>query len=253
MTMGVALVRSKSALAASERASPIVRVFRVAADMVVFTIREQDLKVLLVRRDRPPFRGYWALPGGFVEERESVEAAARRLLRTHTYLEDIYLEQLYTFGEPDRDPRGRVISVAYFALSESSSPDSGASDYESSQSSEPRGPRWLSVYDLPPLAFDHRRIVAYALERLRNKLDYTTVGFELLPRRFTLSELQRVYEIILAKPLDKRNFRKKILSLRILNAENETRRKNGGRPARLYRLARNRFIRLKDRGILFPF
>ena len=241
--MGVALVRSKSAAESVERQTRPASPFRLATEVVVFTIRDDDLKVLLVRREPAPFRGSWTLPGDFVGEHESLEAAARRSLLTQTNLEDIYLEQLYTFGEPDRDPRGRVVSVAYFALSELSR----------TQPESAPGARWFSVYHLPAMGFDHRRIVDYALERLRNKLDYTSVGFELLPRRFTLSELQRVYEIILAKPLDKRNFRKKMFSLRILKAENLKRRKNGGRPAELYSLARHRFIRLKDRGILFPF
>lgn len=241
--MGLALARSKSASEWVERRPRAAHRFRLAADVVVFTIRENDLKVLLLRRAQRPYRGCWTLPGGFVEPKESLEEAARRLLREQTRVEDVYLEQLYTFGEPDRDPRGRIVSTTYFALSQSSELDA---------KSVPSA-RWFSTYDLPQLGFDHRRIVGYALERLRNKLEYTTVGFELLPRRFTLSELQKVYEIILHKRLDKRNFRKKIFSLRILKPENLTRRKNGGRPARLYSFVANRFMRLKDRGILFPF
>lgn len=241
--MGVALYRSKSARESVARQAHPLSPFRVATEVVVFTIHDDDLKVLLVRREPAPFRRYWTLPGGLVGEDESLEAAARRSLLTQTHLEDIYLEQLYTFGEPHRGARSRVVSVAYFALSESSR----------TRPESPTGAHWFSVYHLPTLGFDHRRIVDYALERLRNKLDYTSVGFELLPRRFTLSELQRVYEIILAKPLDKRNFRKKMFSLRILRAEHLQRHKNGGRPARLYALAQHRFFRLKDRGILFPF
>jgi 8-oxo-dGTP diphosphatase len=218
---------------------------RVTVDVVIFTIRAGALHVLLVRRAAPPFAGRHAIPGGFVHEDESLEAAARRELAEETGVRDVYLEQLYTFGDPDRDPRGRVITVAYFALiaSDAVALRAGTDAAEA---------RWFPVAALPPLAFDHDRILAYAFERLRNKLEYTTVGFQLLPARFTLGELQAVYEAILGRRLDKRNFRRKIDLLGIVTPLRAQRR-TGRKPARLYRFSAARFEKLKDRGILFPF
>lgn len=218
---------------------------RVTVDVVIFTIRAGALHVLLVRRAAPPFAGRHAIPGGFVHEDESLEAAARRELAEETGVRDVYLEQLYTFGDPDRDPRGRVITVAYFALI--------ASDEVALRAgTDAAEARWFPVAALPPLAFDHDRILAYAFERLRNKLEYTTVGFQLLPARFTLGELQAVYEAILGRRLDKRNFRRKIDLLGIVTPLRAQRR-TGRKPARLYRFSAARFEKLKDRGILFPF
>jgi ADP-ribose pyrophosphatase YjhB (NUDIX family) len=218
---------------------------RVAVDVVVFTIREGALQVLLVRRGAPPFAGRHALPGGFVDEAESLGAAALRELREEAGVRDLYLEQLYSFGDPGRDPRGRVVTVAYFALI--------ASDRTTLRAgTDAVDAQWFAVEALPALAFDHRRIVTYAVERLRNKLEYTTVGFQLLPDKFTLGELQAVYQAILGRPLDKRNFRRKIDLLGILTPLRETRR-TGRKPARLYRFSAARFEKLKDKGILFPF
>lgn len=217
----------------------------VTVDTVVFTVIEQDLKVLLVKRKLEPFEGRWAIPGGFVAMGESLEAAAQRELREETNVHDLYLEQLYTFGEPDRDPRGRVISVAYFALV-------SAEHRELVAATDTTDVGWFSVYKMPELAFDHDRIVAYALQRLRYKLDYTSVGFQLLPKKFTLTELQRLYEIILAKPLDKRNFRKKILALGMLTPLDETKSEGPHRPAQLYAFSEETFY-LKDRGSRAPF
>jgi len=218
---------------------------RVSVDVVIFTIRDGALHVLLVRRGVAPFAGRRAIPGGFVDEEESLEAAARRELAEETAVRDVYLEQLYSFGDPGRDPRGRVVTVAYFALiAADRAPLKAGSDAAQA--------RWFPVAARPPLAFDHGRILDYALERLRNKLEYTTVGFQLLPDRFTLSELQAVYEAILARPLDKRNFRRKIALLRIVTPLRGWRR-TGRKPARLYRFSAARFEKLKDKGILFPF
>lgn len=219
---------------------------RVTVDVVIFAVRGGALDVLLVRRGIPPFLGRWAIPGGFVLEEESVEGAARRELREETGVSDVYLEQLYTFGDPGRDPRGRVVTVAYFALiAADRAPLKAGTDAADA--------RWFPMAKLPPLAFDHRRILDYALERLRNKLEYTTVGFQLLPRRFTLTELQRVYEAILGRRLDKRNFRRKMDLLGILKPAPGWRREGLRRPARLYAFAARRFEKLKDKGILFPF
>ncbi|MFN8654008.1 MAG: NUDIX domain-containing protein [Gemmatimonadales bacterium] len=218
---------------------------RVAVDVVVFTIREGRLAVLLIRRGIPPYEGAWAIPGGFVLPEEGVEAAARRELEEETGVRDVYLEQLYTFGEPGRDPRGRVVSVAYFALISSDREIAGGSDAAEA--------RWWPMDELPPLAFDHAGILTYALERLRNKLEYTTVGFQLLPAEFTLSELQQVYEAILGRTLDKRNFRRKIELLGILTPLKQQRRSGASRPAQLFRFSALKFEKLKDKGILFPF
>ena len=218
---------------------------RVAVDVVIFTIRDGDLNVLLVRRAAPPFAGRYAIPGGFVHDDESLDAAARRKLGEETGVRDVYLEQLYTFGDPARDPRGRVVTVAYFALI--------ASDRAALQAgTDAAEARWFPVDALPSLAFDHGRIVEYALERVRNKLEYTTVGFQLLPAKFTLGELQAVYEAILGRRIDKRNFRRKVALLSIVTPLREL-RGTGRKPARLYRFSARRFEKLKDKGILFPF
>ncbi|HEC22244.1 MAG TPA: NUDIX hydrolase [Chloroflexi bacterium] len=215
----------------------------VAVDVVIFMIREGRLQVLLVKRRYPPFEGRWAIPGGFVHIDESLEDAARRELREETGVEDVYLEQLYTFGRPDRDPRMRVISVTYFALLPAGEIDVRAGD-------DAADARWFPVDDLPPLAFDHREIIEYALTRLRYKLEYTDVGFQLLPAEFTLTELQRAYEIVLGEQLDKRNFRRKILQSRILR-ETGRLRAGEGRPARLYEYRSDVRLQVKARR-LFP-
>jgi 8-oxo-dGTP diphosphatase len=199
----------------------------VTVDLVIFTIAEDDLKVLLIRRGQEPFKGRWALPGGFVEIDESLERAAARELKEEVGVTNVYLEQLYTFGEPKRDPRGRVISVSYFALVD-------AERQRIVAASDAAEAQWRSVFDAPKLAFDHARILDYAVWRLRNKIEWTTVGYELLPKKFTLSELQRVYEIILQRPVDKRNFRKKILAQGQIIELNESRSDVAHRPARLY-------------------
>jgi len=215
----------------------------VTVDVVIFTLRDGDLQVLLVRRKKPPFQGMWALPGGFVRIDESLEDAALRELEEETGVRDVYLEQLYTFGDPDRDPRGRVITVAYFALVPANAVHACAGD-------DAAEARWWSMYHLPPLAFDHADILAYALQRLRYKLEYTAVGFELLPETFTLSELQAAYEVILGEKLDKRNFRRKILSADILEETGEY-RTGEGRPAKLYRFRDDAVAEVKARR-LFP-
>jgi 8-oxo-dGTP diphosphatase len=199
----------------------------VTVDLVIFTIAANDLQVLLIRRDGEPFKGHWALPGGFVGIAESLEDAAARELQEEAGVKQVYLEQLYTFGAPHRDPRGRVISVAYFALVDSERQQVVAG-------SDAAAAEWHSVFHVPPLAFDHKQILDYAVWRLRNKIEWTTVGYELLPRKFTLSELQRVYEVILQKPVDKRNFRKKILAQGQIKELNEIRTEGAHRPARLY-------------------
>jgi 8-oxo-dGTP diphosphatase len=218
----------------------------VTVDLVIFTVRDELLQVLLVQRGAPPFKDRWALPGGFVREDEPLEEAALRELEEETGVREVYLEQLYTFGEPHRDPRGRVITVAYFAHT--------AGDRQAlAAGTDAAAARWWPAGAPPPLAFDHRRILDYGVERLRNKLEYTTVGFQLLPARFTLTQLQRVYEAILGRALDKRNFRRKMELLDILTPLEEWVREGPSRPAQLYRFSAGRFEKLKDRGIIFPF
>jgi 8-oxo-dGTP diphosphatase len=218
---------------------------KVTVDVVIFSIRDGALQVLLVRRKYEPFAGAWAIPGGFVLPDEDLEQAALRELREETGVEHVYLEQLYSFGDPKRDPRGRVITVAYFALV--------SADRALHAGTDAADARWFATGELPELAFDHGRILDYSLERLRNKLEYTSVGFQLLPEKFTLSELQQVYEVILGRRLDKRNFRRKIALLKVVTPLKELRRQGVSRPARLFRFTAARFEKLKDKGILFPF
>lgn len=199
----------------------------VAVDMIIVTVSGDDLLVLLVQRRGEPFAGRWAIPGGFVEPDESLDEAAARELREETSVDDVYLEQLYTFGEPGRDPRGRVISVAYFALVRQALDVRGGDDAADA--------RWFPLRALPPLAFDHGMILDYALERIRRKVEYTNIIYSLLPDIFTLSELQRVYEIVLGRDLDKRNFRKKIATLDLVEPTGTLRRDGAHRPAKLYR------------------
>ena len=218
---------------------------RVAVDIVIFSIRNRELNVLLVKRGVPPFEGEYAIPGGFLRADESLEEAAKRELHEETSVRDVYLEQLYSFGDPVRDPRGRVVTVAYYALV--------SSDHlELSAGADAAEAEWVAIKKLPALAFDHGKIVKYALNRLRNKLEYTTVGFQLLPRKFTLAELQAAYEAILGKKIDKRNFRRKMALLGILKPLKEW-QETGRKPARLFRFAAKQFEKLRDKGILFPF
>jgi 8-oxo-dGTP diphosphatase len=203
----------------------------VTVDVVLFTIRDRRLHLLLIRRLAKPFENRYALPGGFVLEDESVDAAAVRELREETGVDKVYLEQLYTFGDPKRDPRGRVITVAYYALVPQTQTLQAGTDASDAA--------WFPVTDVPALAFDHRKIVEYAYQRLQNKLDYTSVGFELLPEKFTLPELQLVHEAILGKDLDKRNFRRRIIQKRIVKPLKEW-RQTGRKPAQLYRFSQPR-------------
>ena len=215
----------------------------VTVDVVIFTLREGSLQVLLVRRRRPPWEGMWAIPGGTIGSDEALEAAALRTLEEETGLGDVFLEQLYTFGEPGRDARGRVITVSYFAVVPASYVvPRAAEDAERVQ--------WWPIGELPPLAFDHGEILSYALVRLRYKLEYTAVGFELLPEEFTLTELQSAYEIVLGEELDKRNFRRKILGAGVIEPSGSY-RAGEGRPARLYRYRDDAVAEVKARR-LFP-
>ncbi len=209
----------------------------ITVDCVVFGFAGESLEVLLIERDREPFSGQWALPGGYMEIGETLEDAARRELEEETGLANVFLEQLYSFGDVERDPRERVVTVAYFALVR-------PSDHTVKAATDARSAGWFPVKKLPKLAFDHNKIVKKALERLKGKVRYQPVGFELLPPKFTLTQLQRLYEVILESPLDKRNFRKKLLSLGILKELDEVQKGVSHRAARLYRFDKKNYQRL---------
>ncbi|MFA6988741.1 MAG: NUDIX domain-containing protein [Candidatus Gastranaerophilaceae bacterium] len=202
----------------------------ITVDIVIFTIKKGKLQILLVQRSKEPFISRWAIPGGFIRLSEKLDDAAKRLLYEKSNLKDVYLEQLYTFGDPLRYPNSRVITVAYYALIRSETLqlkfDNSAENITDV--------KWHSVYDLPPLAFDHDQIISYALKRLREGLEYSPIAFQLLPKKFTLTELQKAYEIITNKQLDKRNFRKKMVSLGLLSELEEFTKQKSKRPARLY-------------------
>lgn len=214
----------------------------LTVDCVVFGVEDDQLKVLLIERALEPFVGQWALPGGFVRMMETTDEAARRELAEETGLTNVFLEQLYTFSRVDRDPRERIVSVAHYALVRSSAVQGGSDASEA---------RWFDVADLPPLAFDHQDIVEVALERLRSKVRYQPIGFELLPGKFTLGQLQRLYECILGRELDKRNFRRAFLRMNILEELDELEDGVSHRPSRYYRFDRAEYKRLVKRGFNF--
>jgi 8-oxo-dGTP diphosphatase len=219
----------------------------VTVDCAVFGVTFESggpaLRVLVIERGEAPFEGALALPGGFVRLNETVDDAARRELREETGLGDVFLEQLYTFGALDRDPRGRVVSVAYYALV-------NLADHRVQSGTDARAARWVPVQDAQGLAFDHDRILAVALERLRGKIRYQPLGFEMLPERFKLSQLQALYEAILGEPLDKRNFRKRFLAMGLLAQAGEE-RGVPHRAARLFRFEKRRYENLRRRGFDF--
>lgn len=216
----------------------------LTVDIVVFGLDDVDLQVMLIQRDLPPFRGEWALPGGFVKIDETLDAAARRELQEETGLERIFLEQLYTFGALDRDPRERVVTVAYYALV-------NLEGHKIRPSTDARNAAWFALNDLPELAFDHQQILNLAHERLRNKVRYQPLGFELLPEQFALRQLQHLYEIILDRKLDKRNFRKKVLAMGIVKDTGQIEKDVAHRAARLYRFDKRTYDRLSKQGFNF--
>jgi 8-oxo-dGTP diphosphatase len=216
----------------------------LTVDCVVFGFDEGELKVLLIERALEPFKGRWALPGGFVRVEETLDDAARRELAEEAGLKDVFLEQLYTFGALGRDPRERVVSVAYYALVKLSAHDTKAA-------TDAADARWFPISKVPKLAFDHVDIFASALVRLRSKVRYQPIGFELLPPRFTLSQLQHLYEAVLETQLDKRNFRKKVLSFGLLVPLKETQMSGRHRPAQLFRFDADKYEKLKKRGFNF--
>jgi len=217
----------------------------LTVDCVVFGFAAASaFKVLLIKRKLPPYEGEWSLPGGFVQVTESVEAAAVRELQEETGVKDIFLEQLYTFGGLERDPRERVVSVAYYALvSLQEHPLQAATDASDAG--------WFSLSELPKLGFDHGEILACAIARLRSKIRYEPIGFKLLPKRFTLSQLQRLYEQILERKLDKRNFRKRLLRMNLLIDTDEKETGVSHRAAKLYEFDTESYLALKQVGFNF--
>lgn len=226
----------------------------VTVEVVILTLREGHLEALLIKRKEHPFLNYWSLPGGFVEAQESLDEAAARVLRQKAGLEGmvgmewesphkhpVYLEQLYTFGDPKRDPRTRVIGVAYYALVEASHIQGLGDEMALFRLHIPEGQSGVEIFDEKnkkySLAFDHAEILGVALRRIRGKLEYTPIGFELLPERFTLRQLQSLHETILQKKLNKDSFRRKMLASGMLEATGELER-GVGRPAELHRFRR---------------
>jgi len=219
----------------------------LTVDCVIFGYDSQKLDILLIKRGIEPFKGQWALPGGFVRMEESAEEAAIRELQEETGLLNVYMEQLYTFSQPDRDPRGRTVSVAFFALINKNDflkPQGGDDASEA---------EWFNSKILPNLAFDHKEIINTALTRLKGKIKYQPVGFELLPEYFTLVQLQELYEIILETPVDKRNFRRKILNSDLLIESEKVSDGSKGRRATLYKFDKSKYKELSQRGVEFNF
>jgi 8-oxo-dGTP diphosphatase len=216
----------------------------LTVDCVIFGLDEGGLKVLLIRRGLEPFRGRWALPGGFVHTDETLDEAARRELWEETGLQRVFLEQLCCFGEIDRDPRERVVTVAYYSLV-------NLHDHRLKAASDAENAAWFDASDLPRLAFDHDAIIQMALTRLKSKVRYCPIGFELLPAKFTLSQLQYLYETILERPLDKRNFRKKLLQLDILEELDEVEQDVAHRAARFYRFNEAKYLSSTKQGVNF--
>lgn len=216
----------------------------LTVDCVVFGLDDDDLKVMLIQRDLEPFAGRWALPGGFVNVGEAVDEAARRELTEETGMQRVFLEQLYTFGAPGRDPREHVVSVAYYSLVR-------LSDHRVQAATDARDAAWFAIDDVPSLAFDHQKILKVAHDRLKGKVRYQPIGFELLPPKFPLRMLQHLYEVVLERDLDKRNFRKKILSMGLLEELDEIETDVSHRAARLYRFDKRKYNRLVKEGFHF--
>lgn len=216
----------------------------LTTDCVVFGLDDDDLKVLLIQRGIEPFKGKWALPGGFIQVGEDIDTCARRELQEETGLKNIFLEQLATFGTPKRDPREHVVTVAYYALV-------NLIDHTPAAATDADNAAWFALDDLPKLAFDHAKILKTAKERLQGKVRYQPIGFELLPEKFTLTQLQKLYERILEHALDKRNFRKKVTKLDILEETDEVEQDVARRAARLYRFDRSKYNTLLQKSINF--
>lgn len=216
----------------------------LTVDCIIFGLDESSgLKVLLIQRAKDPFKDAWALPGGFVGENETLEEAALRELKEETGVSDLFIEQLFTFGEPKRDPRGRVVTVAYYSLI-------NLAEHKIGADTDAQDVKWFPINSLPPLAFDHAEILQIAINRLRGKVRYQPIGFELLAEKFTLTQLQKLYETILDKELNKRNFRTKILKMNILKEE-DILRGVAHRPAQLYSFDKAKYENYLNQGFNF--
>ncbi|WP_298238252.1 NUDIX domain-containing protein [uncultured Algibacter sp.] len=217
---------------------------KLSVDAVVFGYEEGNISVLLIKRKYDPFKGQWAIPGGFVENNESLEDAVERELFEETGIKINYLEQLYTFGKPNRDPRGRVVSIAYFGLVRPNA-------FKLYASTDAEQAQWFNINDLPKLSFDHKEILKTAIERLQGKITYEPIGFELLDKKFPFSDLEKLYTTLLGREIDRRNFRKKIVGLNVLDELDEKVSKGSGRPANLFQFNQKRYFQLKKEGIIF--
>ena len=219
----------------------------VTVDAIVFGYsREKGVSILLIKRKYDPFKDSWAIPGGFVLEEESLEEAVARELYEETGVKINYLEQLYTFGKPERDPRKRIITIAYFGLVK-------ANQFEKlNATTDAEEAEWFNFKQLPTLAFDHQKILNVAIERLRGKMVYQPIGFELLDKKFPFSDLEHLYSTLLDRPLDRRNFRKKVLSLSILDELKEKAKSTGaGRPGNLFQFNKETYFQLLKEGMHF--
>ena len=225
--------------------SPIQNI-KVAVDAVVFGYTvEQGLTLLLIKRGIEPFLNSWALPGGLIKDDESIDHAVERELEEETSIKINYLEQLYSFGEPSRDPRNRVISISYYGLVKPTGRHVEAK-------TDAKEAKWFNINDLPSLAFDHSKIIDLAIKRLRNKITYEPIGFELLDNKFPFSDLEKLYSIILGTPVDRRNFKKKIMKFGFLEETNEKQQLSGaGRPGNLFKFNQEKYFQLKEEGINF--
>jgi len=217
----------------------------LTVDAIVFGYEPKEgLSVLLVKRKYAPFKGRWAIPGGFVKEKESLEQAVKRELQEETGVKVNYLEQLYSFGNPKRDPRSRIVTIAYYGLVRSS-------NFELFATTDAQDAKWFHLNELPKLAFDHQKILAYGLDRLQNKISYKPIGFKLLDEKFTMEEIHHLYEVIYNRKLDRRNFRKKFLKLDILEELEEKSSGGRGRPGSYYRFDEKKYLELEKNGMVF--
>ncbi len=217
---------------------------RLSVDAVVFGYEEGVISVLLIKRKYDPFKGKWAIPGGFVLNHESLETAVERELQEETGVKINYLEQLYSFGDVDRDPRGRVVTVAYVGLVRPNA-------FRIYASTDAEQAQWFTINNLPELSFDHKKILDIAIARLQAKITYEPIGFELLDKKFPFSDLEKLYTTLLGRAIDRRNFRKKMLGLNVLDELNEKVSKGSGRPANLFQFNQKRYFQLKEEGIIF--
>ena len=225
---------------------PTSQNIKVAVDAVVFGYTSKEgLSILLIKRNVEPYKNSWALPGGLVGNNESLETAVQRELKEETGVSINYLEQLYSFGRPERDPRNRVISITYYGLVK---PDA----FHLQAATDANDAAWFNIKNIPSLAFDHAEIIKIAHERLKNKMLYEPVGFELLDEKFPFSELEKLYMAVLDRPIDRRNFKKKVLKFGFLEETTEKQFLEGaGRPGNLFQFNETKYFQLKKSGINF--